>query len=343
MPHFLFHRQDEADLQRAIKSSLASSNKSRTSPPPTNTDTTKEEEPEVQLDHKDFPSLSGSTENPQIKPAVVKLPGRNINSLDDFPTLSGTNNTQSSHGPPPGFGNIVKETLSSSKHKKPPPGFKKQSPPISKKSENPYPPLKTQNEPTVKTKNTAESKKNSEIPKTDIQLVNKYTLSRNQAFIENVKMLLGNDREKFAAFKTLSGKFRQGNCSAQEYYDNCIALFECNFTFIFNELVSLLPDSDKQSELLAVHNDSKAMSKQNGTAIQSNGVKRPPVQAAWGPKPVSQPKPVNKPRKEKMDPKAKHEQDFPSLPMAGPPQVKAINIYRPTSTQPMKSAWVRGK
>lgn len=339
---FYFSRQDQANLQKAIDNSSAPT-RSRTPSPPisnTNTETINEDAAQIQLNNQDFPTLRGSIENLHIKPTMSKAPGRNIHSLDDFPSLG--NGPQPARAPPPGFGNIGKETSIITKPKNPPPGFKKQSPPIQKKTEPPKPSFKTQtsNESSVIRKAVPVPSKGTEMPKKEIQTASKNNASRNQSFIEDVKLFLGHDKEKFAEFKTLSGKFRQGRCSAQEYYTNCTMLFGCNFNYIFNELVSLLPDPDKQTELLAVHNDSKAVAKQNGKTVQSNGVKQPSPQLAWGPTPASQPKQV---KPVKQDPKTRHEADFPSLPLAGPRQIKAINIYRPTNTQPMKSAWVRGK
>lgn len=318
---------------------MASNDRSRTpSPPVANAETIPENVVQIQLNHSDFPSLSGNTENSQIKP-MSKPPGRNINSHDDFPSLG--NVPPPSHVPPPGFANMLKETSNKTKQNNPPPGFKKKSPPIEKKCETTKPSFKqqgntdsalTQKPVTTSTTSITASEK-------DVQIVKKTNGSRNQAFIEDVKMHLGNDIEKFRQFKTFSGNFRQGHCSAREYYTNCTQLFGSNFRFIFNELVSLLPDSDKQTELLAVHNDFKAVAKQNGEVVHSNGVKRPP-QIAWGATPANQPKPV---KPVKQDSMARHESDFPSLPTAGPRQKRAINVYRPTNTQPMKSAWVRGK
>ena len=63
-------------------------------------------------------------------------------------------------------------------------------------------------------------------------------------------------------FKDLSGKFRRGLIDGNDYYKGISELLGENLKYIFSELVSLLPDEEKQSELLRIHNDAKIKKKQ---------------------------------------------------------------------------------
>ena len=78
---------------------------------------------------------------------------------------------------------------------------------------------------------------------------------RNQKLIADIHTLLdyGND-DKFGEFKTCSKEFRRGEMSAEDYDSRCIVIMgkEC-FDEVFPELLVLLPDIDKQQELLDAH------------------------------------------------------------------------------------------
>jgi len=70
------------------------------------------------------------------------------------------------------------------------------------------------------------------------------------------------DDFNMSLFKDLSGKLRRGQITAKAYYDGINELLGGNLKYVFSELVALLPDERKQSELLQVHNDAKIKSKQ---------------------------------------------------------------------------------
>ncbi|XP_067005745.2 E3 ubiquitin-protein ligase ZNF598 isoform X2 [Anabrus simplex] len=73
---------------------------------------------------------------------------------------------------------------------------------------------------------------------------------RNQALVTKVQRNVDNMDE----FLQMSALFRQGSISAQTFYDHCMKTIGCEaFTDIFPELLVLLPDIDKQQDLLAVH------------------------------------------------------------------------------------------
>jgi hypothetical protein len=72
---------------------------------------------------------------------------------------------------------------------------------------------------------------------------------RNQKLIFEFNNLLSSQRE-FDEFKFLSGQFRQGLSTAQEYYTDCVSLMGADrFIVVFPELLVLLPDIEKQKEL----------------------------------------------------------------------------------------------
>ena len=100
---------------------------------------------------------------------------------------------------------------------------------------------------------------------------------RNIFLISAVQHHLGDDDEKFKQFKTGSGQFRQGKITASEYYATCIKLIGTdNFSKVFPELLVLLPDIEKQHELLAAHNAAKKVTKK-GKSKKEKGSK-----SAWG-------------------------------------------------------------
>ncbi|KAJ8246071.1 hypothetical protein GJAV_G00263330 [Gymnothorax javanicus] len=93
---------------------------------------------------------------------------------------------------------------------------------------------------------------------------------RNMELIQSIKIFLQNDESKFNEFKTYSGQFRQGVISAVEYHRSCRELLGENFRKVFNELLVLLPDTEKQQELLAAHGDFRALEKQSGSKPKKN-------------------------------------------------------------------------
>ena len=75
--------------------------------------------------------------------------------------------------------------------------------------------------------------------------------NRNKELIAKIQVLRP---EKFDAFKSFSGKFRKSEINANVYYENCKQLLGDElFAEIFIELLVLLPDIEKQGELLSVH------------------------------------------------------------------------------------------
>ena len=88
---------------------------------------------------------------------------------------------------------------------------------------------------------------------------------RNKELITTIQGILG--QEKFLTFKAQSGEFRRGVIDASEYYKTCSQLFGQNLKRVFHELVALLPDPEKQQQLLTAFNDAKVLAKQTGENI----------------------------------------------------------------------------
>lgn len=79
-------------------------------------------------------------------------------------------------------------------------------------------------------------------------------INRNQMLIQTIQSLCTDNPQKFLDFKTLSGEFRRSEIDASTYYYRCEeTLGKEKFSEIFPELMVLLPDIDKQQELLSVH------------------------------------------------------------------------------------------
>ncbi|XP_076366144.1 E3 ubiquitin-protein ligase ZNF598 isoform X2 [Tachypleus tridentatus] len=95
---------------------------------------------------------------------------------------------------------------------------------------------------------------------------------RNHALIQAIQVILNGNMERFRSFKTFSGHFRQNLISAQEYFENCLEILgKAEFIRILPELIVLLPDINKQQELLIVLNNfKKNESDKTGGAIPKN-------------------------------------------------------------------------
>lgn len=79
-------------------------------------------------------------------------------------------------------------------------------------------------------------------------------VNRNQTLIQTIQSLCTDNPQKFLDFKTLSGEFRRSEIDASTYYHRCEeTLGKEKFSEIFPELMALLPDINKQQELLLVH------------------------------------------------------------------------------------------
>lgn len=168
----------------------------------------------------------------------------------DFPCLNGR--PSGTAAPPPGFGKP-----------KPPPGFAR--PPLCDT------PMGTLSSLVAATTPPSPAVPPQYTPPAGFQ-------QRNLSLIQDVQQILARRSEDglFATFKSLSGSFRQGVLSADEYFTRCVELFgsEKEFITIFPELLFLLPDIRKQQELMATYNAHRKAQAATSGALP----KGPPVQ-----------------------------------------------------------------
>ncbi|XP_062589412.1 E3 ubiquitin-protein ligase ZNF598-like [Saccostrea cucullata] len=195
-------------------------------------------------------------EKPEEEFIPVRPNEKKSSRLDssDFPALSAVK------GPPPGF---------SKAKSKPPPGFDNSQTSVSFPTSGLAPPpgfasSSLANSKDLNLKNLMDSfSSGSEVPSTDSPalLIESFQYeepkdfqARNKALVMKIKDVFQDDEDKFTKFKSSSSDFRGGNVSAAEYYNKCSELIGSeNFEEIFTELLVLLPDIEKQQELLEAH------------------------------------------------------------------------------------------
>lgn len=76
----------------------------------------------------------------------------------------------------------------------------------------------------------------------------------NKSLVEKMRIALGFDEEKFTAFKDISGEYRQGSMDAEIYLAHAD---QFGLSHLVPELARLLPNAQKQKELIDVYNASK--------------------------------------------------------------------------------------
>lgn len=173
--------------------------------------------------------------------------------IDDFPELSATSVTGKSNQPPPGFSSV-----------KPPPGF------VTKNGNRPPPGFSMQ-----KDENKFENMSQQLNMPAEYSKPNDFQ-NRNQKLIKDIANSLSKFEGRFDEFKSFSGEFRRGQISASDYYQRCRSILgEKTFEDIFPELLALLPDIDKQQQLLAIHSSCRDESNDNVLRISSK------VRAGW--------------------------------------------------------------
>ncbi|XP_044308487.1 E3 ubiquitin-protein ligase ZNF598 [Varanus komodoensis] len=215
--------------------------------------------------------LNGHSEKPLAtcnaskEPPGLKKPLAASQSLllqKDFPALGGSGPPRMP--PPPGFNSVALNNTPL-----PPPGL---SVPLGKPPPGFTPILPTSISEAAPT--PAKEPKPYQGP----YLILENFQQRNIQLIQSIKEFLQEDESQFNKFKTYSGQFRQGLISAVQYYKCCQELLGENFGKIFSELLVLLPDTAKQQELLAAHQDLKD---QPGATPSSSGKSRKNKKTVW--------------------------------------------------------------
>ena len=77
------------------------------------------------------------------------------------------------------------------------------------------------------------------------------TQGRNAALVGLIRNLIS--AEDFNKFRDYSGSFRRSEIDGTSYYRFIKSIFGENLDLVFNELVDLLPDKEKQNQLLKLH------------------------------------------------------------------------------------------
>lgn len=157
--------------------------------------------------------------------------------------------------PPPGFKQESKSVQSSA-----PPGFRKPA----GASYNPPPGFASQKATEAYTNDTVQGRP---FPMSTDLLNYQYSQpngfqERNKLLISIIQSFCAKESLQFDDFKNLSGEFRRSDISASEYYKRCGEILgKENFNEIFPELLALLPDINKQQELLSVYMHSECLKK----------------------------------------------------------------------------------
>eukprot|EP00127_Corallochytrium_limacisporum_P001916 Clim_evm71s88 gene=Clim_evmTU71s88 len=89
---------------------------------------------------------------------------------------------------------------------------------------------------------------------------------RNANMIAGIKAALGGDGYRFQAFKEDGALFRSGEIDADEFYDRFVGLVPRSSHGLYSELVEMMPDPDKQEELLRAREKAKIAQKQREDA-----------------------------------------------------------------------------
>lgn len=186
----------------------------------------------------------------------------------------------------------------SEKVRKPPPGFiksdepKSMAPPgFSKPASKPPPPGFSANTQVKPDNDLAEYNLSTAMPLSahlaDFENF-KYSQpkdfkERNVQLIGDIHAMLVDEQTKFLEFKTLSGEFRKRDIDAEAYFNGCIDILgQDNFSVIFPELLALLPDIDKQQELLEVYMRKEGLKKDDKDVINISR-KSKNTKGAWTP------------------------------------------------------------
>ena len=191
--------------------------------------------PSAQNSEQQFSNQLTRKKAPAI--STVKVPAAKRNYNEEFPSLSAMSNKQDETGnsavkAPPG--------LPVPGAHRPPPGLKWSVPP---------PGLAPTGNGMASVVNTENSSARAR--------------KRDQQLIREVTFILDSKGQSFQRFQEVSGQFRMGNLSAEGYYRECCGMLgEENVHRVFKGLIDLLPDEEKQRQLLMVYNDAKVRSKQ---------------------------------------------------------------------------------
>ncbi|RWS27247.1 oxoglutarate/malate carrier protein-like protein [Leptotrombidium deliense] len=163
---------------------------------------------------------------------------------------------------PPGLNKVTDTSLAiaagNTVLSQPPPGYSKRS--QSKKPDFEISLMSVAQQVITKSKDSDKEPKNQGCKNSNFVYMQPVDFNeRNQALVQEVSHIL---KEKFDFFKQISKEFRQGDISGDDYWKKCLNLFgKSNFSKIFGELLVLLPDIQKQNELLSLYENFQKQTK----------------------------------------------------------------------------------
>lgn len=249
------------------------------------TSKSKKKNKQKQPNPSDFPTL-GETE--VKKNETPKPPPSKFNKFESPSNQNGTHSNKKEKSETNISNCVNNESQKQSKEqetKKPPPGF--QSTPIyGSKSFS-----EVRSIPPGFSKESSQNRPSTGPPGLKPQTAENSSAERNMRLVTMLSKFL--DDFNMNIFRDLSGQFRRGLICGQEYYDSISELLDSNLKYVFSELVALLPDEDKQNELLRVHNDAKVRAKQKEEVAKNNGTTNLAADyskpAQWGAKAKTEP------------------------------------------------------
>ena len=217
---------------------------------------------------KNTPTFDKESSIPKPKPVKFQA------EENEFPALGAPAKIRK---PPPGF-------MSDEPKSAPPPGFSKTT------SDKSGPPPGFGTKSTPKAENDLAKYNLTNSMPLSAHLVDfdsfKYSQpsdfnERNRQLIGDIQALLVDEPFKFVEFKSLSGEFRKRDIDADAYFRGCEDILgKDNFAVIFPELIALLPDIDKQHELLEIYMKKEGIRKDNKDLINISRKSRN-AKGAW--------------------------------------------------------------
>jgi len=196
-----------------------------------------------------------STDNLGRKRSELMIESLNSEeNINEFPNMESCKSNSTSQTPP-GFTNIVKDKSLSAAPA--PPGFENKSKPPPGFSITLNSVARAKNNGLTFTSSSGHNYSISPGDKKESGRVFTYVAppnvkQRNSSLVEQVREALG-CAQNLNEFLQMSALFRQGSLSADAYYTHCHqAIGPHAFSYIFPELLVLLPDIDKQQELWSV-------------------------------------------------------------------------------------------
>ncbi|MFS7976327.1 putative transcription factor interactor and regulator C2H2 family [Helianthus anomalus] len=90
----------------------------------------------------------------------------------------------------------------------------------------------------------------------------------NKSMVDKLRAGLDNDQEKFASFKEVSGQYRQGVIDAETYL---VYVDQFGLSHLVLDLARLLPDPNKEKELISVYNANRVMGGLKGNDWKNKG------------------------------------------------------------------------